>query len=151
MIGVLGFDSRRGLGISYFTTVSRTALGPTQWVKGALSLEVKRPARKADYSPPLVPRSKNEWSYTSTPQYAFMAWCSFQKKHRVTLPLPLQRAVSDKLPKFSLCLTKCRAMKTYTGVEVYLHAFLTTALNGVSNKFGLHMNWGLQFICKQQH
>jgi hypothetical protein len=23
----------------------------------------------------LVPRSKNEWSYTSTPQYAFMAWC----------------------------------------------------------------------------
>jgi hypothetical protein len=23
-----------------------------------------------------VPRSKNEWSYTSTPQYAFMAWCS---------------------------------------------------------------------------
>jgi len=24
----------------------------------------------------LVPRPKNEWSYTSTPQYAFMAWCS---------------------------------------------------------------------------
>jgi hypothetical protein len=24
----------------------------------------------------LVPRSKNEWSYTSTPQYAFMAWFS---------------------------------------------------------------------------
>jgi len=23
----------------------------------------------------LVPRSKNEWSYTSTPQYVFMAWC----------------------------------------------------------------------------
>jgi hypothetical protein len=29
-IGVLGFDSRRGLGIFLFTTVSRTALGPTQ-------------------------------------------------------------------------------------------------------------------------
>jgi hypothetical protein len=28
-----------------------------------------------------VPRSKNEWSYTSTPQYAFMAWCSV-KKHK---------------------------------------------------------------------
>jgi hypothetical protein len=28
----------------------------------------------------LVPRSKNEWSYTSTPQYTFMAWCSV--KHR---------------------------------------------------------------------
>jgi hypothetical protein len=23
----------------------------------------------------LVPRPKNEWSYTSTPQYAFMSWC----------------------------------------------------------------------------
>jgi hypothetical protein len=30
----------------------------------------------------LVPRSKNEWSYTSIPQYAFIAWCSVKKKHR---------------------------------------------------------------------
>jgi hypothetical protein len=29
-IGVIGFDSRRGLGIFVFTTASRTALGPTQ-------------------------------------------------------------------------------------------------------------------------
>jgi hypothetical protein len=54
-IGVLGFDSRRGLGIFLFTTASRTALGPTQppiqWVPGALSLEVKRPGREADHSP----------------------------------------------------------------------------------------------------
>jgi hypothetical protein len=53
-IGVLGFDSRRGLGIFLFTTASRTALGPTQspiqWVPGALSLEVKRPVREADHS-----------------------------------------------------------------------------------------------------
>jgi hypothetical protein len=27
----------------------------------------------------LVLRSKNVWSYTSTPQYAFMAWCSLKK------------------------------------------------------------------------
>jgi len=26
--------------------------------------------------PHLVPRLKNEWSYTSTPPYAFMVWCS---------------------------------------------------------------------------
>jgi hypothetical protein len=41
-IGVLGFDSRRGLGILLFTTASRTVLGPTQppiqWVSGALSM-----------------------------------------------------------------------------------------------------------------
>jgi hypothetical protein len=49
-------DSRRGLGIFFFTTASRTVLGPTQspiqWVPGALSLEVKRPVREADHSPP---------------------------------------------------------------------------------------------------
>jgi hypothetical protein len=27
-----------------------------------------------------MPSSKNVWSYTSTPQYAFMAWCLV--KHR---------------------------------------------------------------------
>jgi hypothetical protein len=30
MIGVLGFESLRGLGVFLFTTASRTALGPTQ-------------------------------------------------------------------------------------------------------------------------
>jgi hypothetical protein len=53
-----------------FTTVSRTALGPTQppmqWVPGALSLEVKRPGREADYSPPSSAEVKSAWSYTST-------------------------------------------------------------------------------------
>jgi hypothetical protein len=45
---------------------------PIQCVPGALSMGVKRLGREADHSPP---RSKNDWSYTSTPQYAFMAWC----------------------------------------------------------------------------
>jgi hypothetical protein len=55
-IGVLGFDSRRGLGMFLFTTASRTALGPTQppiqWLSGTLSLDVKRAGREADHSPP---------------------------------------------------------------------------------------------------
>jgi hypothetical protein len=55
-IGVLGFDSRRGLGIFLFTAASRTVLWPTQppiqWVTGALSLGVKRPGHEADHSPP---------------------------------------------------------------------------------------------------
>jgi hypothetical protein len=43
-IGVLGFDSRWGLGIFLFTTASRTALDttqpPIQWVPGALCFGV---------------------------------------------------------------------------------------------------------------
>jgi hypothetical protein len=76
------------LGIFFFTTASRTALEPTQppiqWVSGALSLGIKRPGREPDHSPHLVPRSKNEWSYTSTPQYAFMAWCSVKAQDNFT-------------------------------------------------------------------
>jgi len=34
---------------------------------GAPSLEVKRPGREADHSPPSNAEVKNAWSYTSTP------------------------------------------------------------------------------------
>jgi len=41
---------------NFFTTASRTALGhtqpPIQWVRGTLSLGIKRPGREADHSPP---------------------------------------------------------------------------------------------------
>jgi hypothetical protein len=70
-VEVLGFNSRRGLGIFLFTTASRTALGPTQppiqWVPGALSLGLKRQGREADHSPPSSAEVKEAWSYTSTP------------------------------------------------------------------------------------
>jgi hypothetical protein len=41
---------------------------------------VKRPGREADHSPSSRAEVKNAWSYTSTPQYVFMAWCLV--KHR---------------------------------------------------------------------
>jgi len=59
--------------------VSRPAMGPTQppIQRGpeALSLGVKRAGREADHSPQSSAEVKNKWRYTSTPQYAFMAWC----------------------------------------------------------------------------
>jgi hypothetical protein len=86
-IGVLGFDSRRGLGIFLFTTGSRTALGstqpPIQWVPVALSPAVKRPGREADHSPPSSAEVK-EWVelYLHSPNTP--SWRSAQSKHRDT-------------------------------------------------------------------
>jgi hypothetical protein len=37
---------------------------------------VKQPEREADHSPPCSAEIENAWSYTFTPQYAFMPWCS---------------------------------------------------------------------------
>jgi hypothetical protein len=48
--------------------------------RGALSLGIKRPGVEADHSHPSSAEFKNVWSYTSTPQYIFMAWCLV--KHR---------------------------------------------------------------------
>jgi hypothetical protein len=57
--------------IQYYYYYYYYLLGPTQpaiqWVPGALSLEVKRPGREADHSPPSSAKVKNAWSYTSTP------------------------------------------------------------------------------------
>jgi hypothetical protein len=58
-----------------FSTVSRSALGPT-WppVKlGALSLGLIEMGHKADHSPLFSTEVKNAWSYTSTP--LMPSWC----------------------------------------------------------------------------
>jgi hypothetical protein len=88
--GRLGFRVRfsAGAGKFLFTTASRPALRPTQppiqWVPGALSLGVKRPVREADHSSASSAEVKTAWSYTSTPQYAFMAWCLVKHRDKFT-------------------------------------------------------------------
>jgi hypothetical protein len=73
-----GFETRRGMGISLFTTVSRPALGltqpPNQWVPGALSV-VKRLGREADHSP-----SSSVELYSHSPSTP--SWRGTQLKHR---------------------------------------------------------------------
>jgi hypothetical protein len=75
--------------------VAITALDPTQpriqWVPGILSLGVKWPGREADYSPPSSAEVKNAWSYTSTPQYVFMAWCLVKHRDNFTFTFYLYR------------------------------------------------------------
>jgi hypothetical protein len=67
---------------------SGTTQPPIQWVPGGLSLGVKRPGREAGHSPPSSAEVKNAWSYTSTPQYVFMAWCLV--KHRDSFNFTLE-------------------------------------------------------------
>jgi hypothetical protein len=74
-----GFESRQGL---HFSLHHRIQTGseahPASYpmgTRGSFSGE-KRPGREADHSPPSSAEAKNAWSYTSTPPYAFMAWCS---------------------------------------------------------------------------
>jgi hypothetical protein len=111
-----GLDDRgnlppQGLETFLFTTASRPALGPTQppiqWVPGALSLEVKRPGREADHSPPTSAEVKNAWSYTSTPKYAFMAWCSVEAQGQPYLYLYVCYPARHTLKRMSGVL-ECR-------------------------------------------
>jgi hypothetical protein len=84
-IGVLGFDSRRGLGILLFTSLSRTALEPIQppiqWIQWALSLGVKWPGCEADHSPPSTAEVKECVElYLHSPNTPL--WHGAQLKHR---------------------------------------------------------------------
>jgi hypothetical protein len=62
---------------------------PIQRVPGTVSLGVKRQGREADHSPPSSAGVKNAWSYTSTPQYVFMAWCLVKHRHNFTFTFTL--------------------------------------------------------------
>jgi hypothetical protein len=85
---------------------------PVQWVPESFSLGVKRPGRGADHSPPPNAEVKNAWSYTSTPQYVFMAWCLF--KHR------------DNFTSYPTLIILCSLMlsKLHTYDYIFRHIYI---------------------------
>jgi hypothetical protein len=90
--------------------MSTPALGPTQfpiqWVTRSLSLEVKRPVREADHSLPSSAEVKNAWSCTSTPQYAFIAWCLVKHRDNFTFTFYLyHRKDPERYESRSVMLT----------------------------------------------
>jgi hypothetical protein len=115
-IGVLGFDSRWGMG----TTASRRALGPTQplsqWIPRTLSLGVNRPEYEADNSP-LSSAEVNEWVelYFFSPNTP--SWCGVQlKKHRdnFTFTFTFYLYQNLKAPKcFKCCIKYMHVKKDY--------------------------------------
>jgi hypothetical protein len=86
-IGVLEFDSRRGMGIFLFPTVSRTALLPTyspiQWVPGSLSLGLKLPESESGH-PHQSSSEVEEWVelYLHSPITPSWRCAPLKKKHR---------------------------------------------------------------------
>jgi len=67
------------IGFFPLSTASRPALGltrpPVHWVPGAVSPGVKLPGHEADHSAPCSAEVEKAWSYNSTPQHVFTAWC----------------------------------------------------------------------------
>jgi len=43
-----------------------------------------------EHSPPSIAEVKDAWSYTSTPQFAFMTWCSVKAQGQLYLYLTCQ-------------------------------------------------------------
>jgi hypothetical protein len=120
MTGVL-FPAGAGI-LLFLATVSRSALGPIQppihWTPRVLSPGVKRPVREVDYWPPSDAEFKNAWTYTSIPQYVFMACCPIKQWTTVPyLNITMLKAVRSlcsrtgrpgldpqQRPNFFLCL-----------------------------------------------
>jgi hypothetical protein len=92
------------MGFSLLAAASRLFLGPTQpciqRLPGAVSPFVKQPGREADHSPPSSAEVKNVWSYTSTPQHVFMAWCLVKHRNYFILTLWSAEDTNLHLPCF---------------------------------------------------
>jgi hypothetical protein len=74
---MIGFRAPAGFGkfFLHHSVQNGSGANPASYSVGTrgLSLGVKRPEREDDNWPPSSAVVKNEWRYTSIPQYAFMA------------------------------------------------------------------------------
>jgi hypothetical protein len=126
-IGVLGFDSRRVLGIFLFTTASRKGLGPTQppiqFVPGTLSLGVKRSGREADDSPPSSAEVKKYVElYLHSPSTPSLRGDPLRKKHRYTFTFYVCcRLVPQKRMSGRGQISTCSVYMNETSCPLSLH------------------------------
>jgi hypothetical protein len=82
-----GFGSRQELVIFLryrVQTGSRTHPDSYPISTGALYPGVKQVGREADHSLPYSVEVKNEWGYTFTHPYVFMAWCLVKPRDNFT-------------------------------------------------------------------
>jgi len=62
----------------------------TKWVPRTRALGVKRKELEVDHTSPSSAEIENACSYTSTPQYVFIAWCLVKHKDNFTSTKALQ-------------------------------------------------------------
>jgi hypothetical protein len=67
---------------------------PYPMANGVPSLGVKQQVHEADHPPPSSTVVKNMWSYTSTPLYAFMAWCLVKHRDNFTFTIWCTKVIS---------------------------------------------------------
>jgi hypothetical protein len=107
-----------------FSKTPRPALGPnqppTRMVQWVISPGVKRPERETDDSLPTRAEVKNEWSYTSTPIYAFMAFTG--TLHLSLVLLILGGNLGSFYFRFS-SLIRCYKNYTNTVIKIVLWIF----------------------------
>jgi hypothetical protein len=82
---------------------------------GGFFPEVKRPGREVDHSPPTSAEVKKMRIYTSTPPYAFMAWCLIKLSTGTTLLfLPLPLILTFKGSRLHQCNFRPSEVEKYT-------------------------------------
>jgi hypothetical protein len=85
----------------------------------------------------LVQRSKNACSYTSTPQYAFMAWCSVKAQGQLYLYFPREACIS--LFKLSLILF-------YPSAYTLIYFALSVFIRSCESSVGIALGYGLDIV-----
>jgi hypothetical protein len=95
----------------FFSPPPKPALGPTQPLCAR--------GMKLTTHLHLVPRSKNAWSHTSTPQYAFMAWFLVKIQGQIYLYLLHKHSISFPLKMVGdTKLSSSNVNSTYSNVLV---------------------------------
>ena len=111
-----------------FTTASWPTMGPTktptQWAPGAFLLWVKRMEREGNNSPPFSAEFSNAWNSTFSYPYAFTVHTYVRTEGSLYKCLPLTYLYN----RVTLFLST--SWRHVGGVEVYLHSFLTSAIDG---------------------
>jgi hypothetical protein len=90
---------------------------------------------------PLVPRSRM-WSYTSPPQYSFMAWCSVKAQGNFTFTLPLPDNVERCVVPSWLNVSENIVFSCHCNIQWCVHCMLIRlTIGSVSCKLVMAAFW----------